>query len=144
MWEKKQPEPPPRAPAPPPQVRLPERVVEPPQAKGTEIGAAISITGDIYSEEDLYIDGEVNGRLDIKNSRVTVGPNAKAKSNVKAREVIILGSVQGDIEASQKITIKKQGSLVGNIKTAGIVIDDEAYFKGSIDIVRKTVEPIKL
>jgi cytoskeletal protein CcmA (bactofilin family) len=152
MWEKKKPEPLPQA-SPPLPVRpaaagtgmamAPAPVVEPPSGKGTAIGSAISIIGDIYSEEDLYIDGEVNGRLDIKNSRVTVGPNAKAKSNVKAREVIILGSVQGDIEASQKITIKKQGSLVGNIKTAGIVIDDEAYFKGSIDIVRKPVDPVK-
>lgn len=69
-----------------------------------------------------------------------MGPNGKAKSNVKAREVVILGEVKGDIDASHKITIRKQGSLVGNIKTMGIVIDDEAYFKGSIDIVRKPAE----
>jgi cytoskeletal protein CcmA (bactofilin family) len=96
----------------------------------------MSIVGDIYSEEDLSIDGHVRGKLEIRNSRLTVGPKGKAESNVKAREVIILGSVQGDVEASSKITIRKQGSLVGNIKTTGIVIDDDAYFKGSIDIVR--------
>ena len=151
MWEKKKPETIPPAGAPLPvrsaatgtAAAMAPAAPEPPSGRGTAIGPAISIVGDIYSEEDLYIDGEVNGRLEIKNCRVTVGPNAKAKSNVKAREVIILGSVQGDIEASQKITIKKQGSLVGNIKTAGIVIDDEAYFKGSIDIVRKPADPAK-
>jgi cytoskeletal protein CcmA (bactofilin family) len=148
MWEKKKLELPPQA-GPSPSIRPPAAIpvapaaVQPPPASGSAIGAAISIVGDIYSEEDLYIDGEVQGRLDTKNSRITVGPNARARSNVTAREVIILGSVQGDVEASQKITIRKQGSLVGNIKTAGIVIDDEAYFKGSIDIVRKPAEPAK-
>ena len=140
MWDRNKPGPGPQSssnfpPAGPPSGA--PRTVEP-ATKGTAIGSAISIIGDIYSEEDLYIDGEVRGTLEIKDSRVTIGPNAKAESNIKAREVIILGQVQGDIDASQKITIRKAGSLVGNIKTTGIVIDDDAYFKGSIDIVRKT------
>ncbi len=105
--------------------------------RGTTIGEEVSIIGDIYCEEDLFINGEVRGALEIKDSRLTVGPKGKAESNVKAREVIILGSVKGDVEASSKITIRNQGSLVGNIKTSGIVIDDDAYFKGSIDIIRK-------
>jgi cytoskeletal protein CcmA (bactofilin family) len=139
MWDRNKPGPGPQsgsnfppAGSPPAAARGPE-----PATKGTAIGSAISIIGDIYSEEDLYIDGEVRGTLEIKDSRVTIGPNAKAESNIKAREVIILGQVQGDIDAAQKITIRKAGSLVGNIKTTGIVIDDDAYFKGSIDIVRK-------
>jgi cytoskeletal protein CcmA (bactofilin family) len=108
-----------------------------PATPGTSIGKAICIKGDIYSEEDLFVDGEVQGSVELKGGRLTVGPNGKAESNVKAREVVIMGQVHGDVEASQKITIRKQGSLVGNIKTTGIVIDDDAYFKGSIDIVRK-------
>ncbi len=144
MWDKRRSEgataPSHPAPSPSPAVNAapppPPRTFEP-AVKGTAIGQAISIIGDIYSEEDLFIDGEVKGKLDVKDSRLTVGPHAKAQSNIKAREVIILGSVQGDVEASQKIMIKKEGSLVGNIKTTGIVIDDDAYFKGSIDIVRK-------
>jgi cytoskeletal protein CcmA (bactofilin family) len=121
--------------APPPPV-APPRVPEP-VSKATAIGAGVSIIGEVYSEEDLFIDGKVQGKLDVKDSKLTIGPKGEAKSNVKAREVIIHGKVQGDVEASQKITIKKDGSLVGNIKTTGIVIDDDAYFKGSIDIVRK-------
>lgn len=108
-----------------------------PVSKGTAIGAAVSIIGEIYSEEDLFIDGEVQGTLEIKDGRLTIGPKGKAKSNVKAKEVIIQGKVQGDVEATHKITIRKDGSLVGNIKTTGIIIDDDAYFKGSIDIIRK-------
>jgi cytoskeletal protein CcmA (bactofilin family) len=108
-----------------------------PATPGTAIGQAIFIKGDIYSEEDLFVDGQVQGSVELKGGRLTIGPNGKAESNVKAREVVIMGQVHGDVEASQKITIRKQGSLVGNIRTTGIVIDDDAYFKGSIDIVRK-------
>jgi len=118
------------APMPPPRASEPER------RTGATIGKAVRIIGDVYSEEDLYIDGEVQGTLAVKGSKVTIGPNGKAKSDIAAREVIIQGQVQGNVEATQKITIRKDGSLVGNIKTAGIVIDDDAYFKGSIDIVR--------
>jgi len=151
MWEKKRPEAPPGPVIRPAQVPVPPGSPSPPMpamarpaaepAKGgASIGAAVSIVGEIYSEEDLFLDGELQGRLELKNSRLTIGPNGKAKSNVKAREVIIQGQVQGDVEATQKITIRKNGSLVGNIKTTGIVIDDDAYFKGSIDIVRKEAE----
>jgi cytoskeletal protein CcmA (bactofilin family) len=140
MWDKRRSDFAPQAgPAP---VEAPPAPVAPVESatRGTAIGPAISIIGEIYSEEDLFIDGQVKGSLELKDSRLTVGPNGKAQSNVKARDVIILGSVQGDVEASRKITIRRQGSLVGNIKSAGIVIDDEAYFKGSIDIVRKNAE----
>src|SRR6476646_7366891 len=119
-----------------PQAPVPFKAPEP-VSRGTAIGAGVSIIGEVYSEEDLFIDGEVNGKLELKDGKLTIGPKGKAKSNVKAREVIIHGKVQGDVDATQKITIKKDGSLVGNIKTTGIVIDDDAYFKGSIDIVRK-------
>jgi len=152
MWDRKKPDnngmQQPAAPVmPPPQQQSPiasiappsppaPRAVEPERRAGATIGKAVRIIGDVYSEEDLYIDGEVQGTLAVKGSKVTIGPNGKAKSDVLAREVIIQGQVQGNVEATQKITIRKDGSLVGNIKTAGIVIDDDAYFKGSIDIVR--------
>jgi len=145
MWDKRRSEPnagqqpaapPPSTPMQPPPAATPPRVAEPVRRNGASIGKAVRIIGDVYSEEDLFIDGEVQGTLAVKNSKVTIGPNGKAKSDVTAREVIIQGQVQGNVEATQKITIRKDGSLVGNIKTAGIVIDDDAYFKGSIDIVR--------
>jgi cytoskeletal protein CcmA (bactofilin family) len=81
------------------------------------------------------VDGEVEGTLESQSS-LTVGPNGKVKANIKAREVIVFGSVRGDVEVSEKISIRDKGSLIGNIKSAGISIDDGAYFKGSIDIVR--------
>src|SRR5689334_7721563 len=127
MWEKnrQQPEPTPRNPPPAPQPPGAQPAAyRPPEPKPvTTIGSAISIIGDIYSKEDLFMDGQVRGNLDIRDARLTIGPNGKAESNVSAREVVILGQVHGDIEASQKISIKKDGSLIGNIKTTGIVID---------------------
>ena len=106
-------------------------------AGGTTIGKAMTIIGEIHSAEDLYLDGEVQGLLMLGDHRLTVGPNGKVKSDIKAREVTVIGQVQGEIDAAQKVIIRKDGQVVGNIKTAGIMIDDEAYFKGSIDIVRK-------
>ena len=100
------------------------------------IGRAVKIIGDVSSGEDLYIDGEVQGTLEARGASVTIGPNGNAKCDVRARDVVIHGQVEGNVEAHRKITIRKEGSLVGNIKTAGIAIDDDAYFKGSIDIVR--------
>jgi cytoskeletal protein CcmA (bactofilin family) len=99
------------------------------------IGETMTINGEIRSQEDLYVAGQVDGTLESQ-SALTIGPNAKVKANIKAREVTIHGTVRGSVEVSDKITIHQNGSLVGDIKTAGIVIDDGAYFKGSIDIVR--------
>ncbi len=93
------------------------------------------IKGDISTREELLVDGEVEGTLE-SHSLLTVGPHGKVRADIKAREVVIFGSVKGNIEVAEKIAIRGEGSLVGNIKTAGISIDDGAYFKGSIDIVR--------
>jgi cytoskeletal protein CcmA (bactofilin family) len=104
-------------------------------AQTASIGPSMTIKGEIRSREELLVDGEVEGMLESQ-SLITVGPNGKVKANIKAREVIIFGSVRGDVEVAEKIAIREQGSLIGNIKSAGISIDDGAYFKGSIDIVR--------
>src|SRR5215207_6113095 len=114
MWEKKKTDTAAPAARPEPQATAtytapqPMQQVKPPEAasRGTAIGKAVSIIGDIVSQEDLFIDGDVKGNVDVQNSRCTVGPNGKAKSNVRAREVIIQGQVQGDVEATQKITIR--------------------------------------
>jgi len=105
------------------------------------IGPSMHIKGEIRSSEELYIDGEVDGTLELRNS-LTIGPRGKVHANIKAREVTILGSVRGNVEVAEKIAIRHNGSLIGDIKTAGISIDDGAYFKGSIDIIRP--EPSRL
>lgn len=105
------------------------------------IGKAVVVKGQIISREDLYVDGEVDGTIEMQEHRLTVGPNGKLQAGVKAREVVVLGSVNGNVEATDKIDIRKDAKLVGDIKTTRIVIEDGAYFKGSIDITR--TEPAK-
>jgi cytoskeletal protein CcmA (bactofilin family) len=108
---------------------------EPPRGVAA-IGKSVIIKGQILSREDLYLDGEVEGTVEVPDHRLTEGPHARLTANTRAREVIILGTINGDVDAAEKIDIRKDARLVGNIKTGGIIIEDGAYFKGSIDIVR--------
>jgi len=121
------------APAPAPHV---------PDSRGPAIiGKSVMIKGQIFSREDLTIDGEIDGSVELHEHRLTVGPNGKLQAGVKAREVVVLGTIHGNVEASDKIDIRKDAKLVGDIKTTRIVIEDGAYFKGSIDIVRPEAKP---
>ena len=104
-------------------------------AASAAIGPSMYIKGEIRLREELLVDGDVEGHLESE-SVLTVGPNGKVRANIKAREVVIFGSVRGDVEVTEKIAIRGQGSLIGNIKSAGISIDDGAYFKGSVDIIK--------
>jgi cytoskeletal protein CcmA (bactofilin family) len=101
------------------------------------IGSAVRIVGQIFSKEDLYLNGDVEGSLAVQDHKLTVGPNANVRAGVKAREVLVLGSIHGNVEASERIEIFKDGSIVGDIRTSRIVIEDGAFFKGGIDIVMK-------
>jgi cytoskeletal protein CcmA (bactofilin family) len=118
-------------PAPSPSLHLPD-------SRGPAIiGKSVMIKGQIFSREDLTIDGEIDGSVELNEHRLTVGPHGKLQAGVKAREVVVLGTIQGNVEATEKVDIRKDAKLVGDIKTARIVIEDGAYFKGSIDIVRQ-------
>src|SRR5436305_468448 len=99
------------------------------------IGKAMLIKGQITSREDLFVDGEVDGAVDLQDCRLTVGPNGRIGAGARAREVEVMGRVDGDVEATKKITIRTGGRLVGDLRTPGIVIEDGAYFKGRIEIV---------
>jgi cytoskeletal protein CcmA (bactofilin family) len=112
---------------------------EPLTPRGGSVGSAalgknVTVKGQIFAREDLTIDGEVEGTVECHEHRLTIGPNARVQAGLKAREIIIQGSIQGNVDATDKIDIKKEAKLVGDIKTSRIVIEDGAYFKGSIDI----------
>src|ERR1700686_9998 len=126
----------------PPLSTMPFKTPEPESTRGqASIGKAVKINGQIHSKEDLYVDGDVEGTIELQEHRLTIGPNGKVHSNVKAREVVVLGNIQGNVDASDKLEIRKDARLIGDIKTARIIIEDGAYFKGSIDIVKP--EPAK-
>ncbi len=103
------------------------------------IGKAVKIIGQIFTKEDLYVDGDVEGTIESQDNKVTIGPNGRVQASIRAREVIILGQVQGNVETADKVDIRKDAKLVGDIVTARISIEDGALFKGSIDI--KKAEP---
>ena len=109
---------------------------EPSRGGAATIGKAVRINGQIFSREDLYVDGDVEGTIELTEHKLTIGPNGKVHASVKAREVAALGVIQGNVEASERIEIRKDAKLVGDIRTARIIIEDGAYFKGSIDIVK--------
>lgn len=117
---------------------MPVGRLEPDTSRGgsASIGKAVKIVGQIFSREDLFVDGDVEGTIELMEHKLTVGPNGKVHAGVKAREVVALGAIQGNVEASDRLEIRKDARLVGDIKTARIVIEDGAYFKGSIDIVK--------
>ena len=119
----------------------PARIEAEPRGGAATIGKAVKIVGQIFSREDLYIDGEVEGTVEALEHKLTIGPNGTVRATIKAREAVALGNIQGNVEATEKIEIRKDAKLTGDIRTARIIIEDGAYFKGSIDIVKP--EPVK-
>ena len=98
------------------------------------LGSTLKVKGKISSDEDLQIDGTVEGPISLQGHRLIVGRTAQLSSEVTAREVIVYGKVTGNLRASDRVEIKKDGELIGDILTARIRIEDGAYFKGRIEI----------
>lgn len=106
------------------------------------IGKGMIIKGRIHSAEDVFLNGEVEGDLDIENCRLTIGPDGKVAANARAREVDISGIFTGNVEAVEKTCIRASGRLTGDVKTRGIVIEEGALFKGKVEIVSQS-EPAR-
>jgi cytoskeletal protein CcmA (bactofilin family) len=106
----------------------------------TIVGETIRIQGQVVSHEEIVLNGELSGQLEL-DQRLTVGPKGKVEANIKAKEVIIGGSVKGNVDTVERITLRAGANLVGDVKAAGIVIEDGAYFKGGIDITRPAQAP---
>lgn len=98
------------------------------------IGKSLVIKGEVTGSESLYIDGRVEGSINLAGNRVTVGRNGIVAANITAREIVVLGKVRGNLTASDRVDIRSDGSLTGDVVAARISIEDGAYFKGGIDI----------
>ena len=98
------------------------------------LGASLHVKGEITGSEDLLVDGSVEGLIQLDERKLTVGATAKLTADIIAREVVVYGSVKGNLRAKDRIEIKKDGSVNGDLTTARIMIEDGAYFKGSIEI----------
>jgi cytoskeletal protein CcmA (bactofilin family) len=98
------------------------------------IGKGLFVKGEISGSESLFIDGKVEGSISLPGNRVTVGRNGQVASSITAREIVILGKVRGNIIASDRVDIRAEGALTGDVTAARISIEDGAFFKGGIDI----------
>jgi cytoskeletal protein CcmA (bactofilin family) len=98
------------------------------------IGKSLIIKGEVTGSEALYIDGRVEGSINLSGNRVTVGRNGVVNANISAREIVVLGKVRGNLTASDRVDIRTEGSLTGDVVAQRISIEDGAFFKGGIDI----------
>lgn len=98
------------------------------------IGKSLVIKGEVTGSESLYIDGKVEGSIQLPGNRVTIGRNGQVAANINAREVVVLGKVRGNLTASDRVDIRNEGSLTGDVVAQRISIEDGAFFKGGIDI----------
>jgi cytoskeletal protein CcmA (bactofilin family) len=106
----------------------------PAAADQATIGKSLVVKGEVTGSESLYIDGKVEGAINLPGNRVTVGRNGQVSANISAREVVVLGKVRGNINASDRVDIRSEGSLTGDVIAQRISIEDGAFFKGGIDI----------
>jgi cytoskeletal protein CcmA (bactofilin family) len=114
---------------------------EPESRHATTIGKAVKVVGQIFTKEDLEIDGDVEGTIESEDNKITIGQTGRVQADIRARNVVVLGQVQGNVAASEKVDIRKHAKLAGNIVTARISIEDGAVFKGSIDSFRTEARP---
>jgi cytoskeletal protein CcmA (bactofilin family) len=108
------------------------------QEKDTvNIGKSVIIKGDLSGSEDLTIEGQVEGKIELRQNVLTIGPNGKIKATIFAKAVVVQGDVQGDITASERVDIRDNGSVDGDLSAPRIAIADGAHFRGSIDMQRQ-------
>ena len=122
----------PKYPAPPVNYS-PVRTVSVPTEQAT-IGRSIVIKGEVSGAENLYIDGRVEGAIHLADNRVTIGRNGSVAANITAKEVVIMGTVQGNIECTDRLDIRGEGSLTGDVVTPRICVEDGAVLKGSVEV----------
>src|SRR6476620_7591506 len=103
-------------------------------AEQATIGKSLVIKGEVTGSESLYIDGRVEGSINLAGNRVTIGRNGVVAAHINAREIVVLGKVRGNLTASDRVDIRNDGSLTGDVIAARISIEDGAFFKGGIDI----------
>jgi cytoskeletal protein CcmA (bactofilin family) len=141
MWKPSQsgpvpptPSPEPPRPAPPAQAFEAAGRASVPSGDQATIGKGLFFKGEITGSESLFIDGKVEGSINLPGNRVTVGRNGQVAASINAREIVVLGKVRGNVTASDRVDIRAEGSLSGDVSAARISIEDGAFFKGGIDI----------
>ncbi len=118
----------------------PVRTVETPKMENyktadvAHIGKSVIVKGELSGSEDLYLDGEVEGSIELRGNSLTIGPNGRVRANIHAKDIVVHGKVDGNVRGTDRVELKKSAVLNGDIATQRIVIEDGAFFKGAIDI----------
>src|SRR5579864_5156774 len=102
-----------------------------------QIGKSVVIKGELSGSEDLYLDGQVEGSISLKTNSLTVGPNGLVKASVEAKGVVVQGKLEGNVQASDRVELRKSAVVTGDILTQRISIEEGAYLKGKVDIPGK-------
>ena len=104
------------------------------------IGKSVVIKGELSGSEDLYVDGVVEGTIELQGNNLVIGPNGKVRANVNAKGVVVQGKLEGNIRASERAELRKSAVAVGDIFTQRVAVEDGAYFKGKIDIQKEAAK----
>ncbi len=107
------------------------------RAEVAHIGKSVVVKGELSGSEDLYLDGEVEGSIELRGHSLTVGPNGRVRANIHARDVTVHGKVDGNVRGTDRVELKRSAIVAGDIITQRVVIEDGAFFKGGIDIQRE-------
>lgn len=107
------------------------------KADVAHIGKSVLVKGELSGSEDLYLDGEVEGSIQLKDHSLIVGPHGRVRANIQARDVVVHGKVDGNIRGTERVELKKSAVLVGDISTQRIIVEDGAFFKGAVDVQKE-------
>lgn len=114
--------------------------LEPIRAEIAHIGKSVLIKGELSGSEDLYFDGEVEGSIDLGGQSLTIGPNGRIRAQVRAKEIVVHGKVDGNLSGTEKVELKRSAVMVGDVVTKRVVVEDGAFFKGKIEIQREAAK----
>src|SRR5271167_3825684 len=114
-----------------------QRMNAPQTGEFAHIGKSVVIKGELSGSEDLYVDGSVEGNIELRNHSLTVGPNGKVKANVSAKAVVIQGKLEGAVNASERVELRKSALVTGDVTTQRIAIEDGAFLKGKVDVQKE-------
>lgn len=114
--------------------------IDPLRHEVAHIGKSVIIKGELSGSEDLYLDGEVEGTIELRGHNLAIGPNGRVRAQINARDVIIEGKVDGNVYGADRVSLRKSAILAGDITTQRVVIEEGAYFKGRVDIHKEAAK----
>ncbi len=111
------------------------------ESTGARIGKSVLIRGEVKGSEELYVDGQVEGTIQLSESRLTIGPNAVLAADVTARDVLVMGRIQGNIVAQGRVELRAGCQVDGDIRAQRLAIEDNAIFRGKVDLTQVAAKP---